>query len=198
MDKNALASSSITNIYSVKTVKLNKNNYAIWRQQVAVILRGSGLLGHVDGTSQMPSPIPNSQGKFIKNAQGLDHEDWIQQDSMLMGWLMTSMTEEVLPKVCVCTTSADMWSTLAKVFASTSQVRTLQLRLTLQTTKKGDKSMEDYISQMVQIANSLALAGDKVQDKDLALFILGGLGIEYDGLVTTITTRPEHISPICR
>lgn len=122
---------SIGNIYSVKTVKLGKQNYAIWRQQVAMILRGSKLLGFVDGSFKAPSPVPNSKWEFLKNEQGLIYEDWIQQDSLLIGWLMTSMTEEVLPKVCVCTTSAEMWSTLAKVFASNSQVRTLQLRLTL-------------------------------------------------------------------
>lgn len=44
---------------------------------------------------------------------------------------------------------------------------------------------------MVQTTNSLALAGDKVSDKELALFILGGLGTEYDPLLTAITTRPR-------
>lgn len=56
-----------------------------------------------------------------------------------MGWLMTSISEKVLPKVCHCTTAKGIWETPEKVFASTSQLRTLQLRLTLQTTKKEDK-----------------------------------------------------------
>lgn len=58
-----------------------------------------------------------------------------------MGWLMMSITEDVLPKV----------------FTSNSQVRKLQLHLTLQTAKKGDKSMKDYITHMVDIANALPL-----------------------------------------
>lgn len=52
-----------------------------------------------------------------------------------------SITEDVLPKV----------------FTSNSQVRKLQLHLTLQTAKKGDKSMKDYITHMVDIANALPL-----------------------------------------
>lgn len=77
--------SSINNIYSVKTVKLNKNNYAIWRQQVTAILKGKKLLGFVNGSFEMPSPIPNNDREFIRNKQGLNHEEWDQQDSLLMG-----------------------------------------------------------------------------------------------------------------
>lgn len=94
-------------------------------------------------------------------SQGLNYDERIQQEILLMGWLMTSMTEEILFKGCACTTTTSIWTILAKVFASTSQVLTLQLRLTLQTTKKGDKSIEDYISQMVQMPIHCPLQGTR-------------------------------------
>lgn len=103
---------------------------------------------------------------------------------------MISMTEKSCPRFVACTIFSKHLDYNCKGFCLHFIVSTLQLRLILQTTKKGDKSKEDYISLMVQIANSLSLAGDKVIDKELALFILGGLGTEYDPLVTTITIRP--------
>lgn len=42
---------------------------------------------------------------------------------------------------------------------------------------------------MVQIANSLSLVGDKITDRELALFDLGCLGTKFDLLVTTFTAR---------
>lgn len=52
--------------------------------------------------------------------------------------------------------------------------------------------MEDYISQMVQIANALSLTGDKVTNKELALFIFGELSNEYDPIMNAITTRSRN------
>lgn len=65
----------IGNIYNVKIVKLAKNNYAIWCQQVIVILRASKLIGFVDGTFKAPSSIPNANGELAKNSQELNYED---------------------------------------------------------------------------------------------------------------------------
>lgn len=90
-----------------------------------------------------------------------------------------------------CKVVEGFWKTLEKVFASNSQVRTLQLCLTLQTTKKGDKTMEEYISQMMHNGNASSLAGDKVSNREMTLFILGGLESKYDSLVTAVTTRPR-------
>lgn len=123
----------------------------------------------MDGSIIFPDAMPNAEGILPKNMQGLTYAECEKQDNLLMRWLMIVIIEEVLPKVCAHTSAKQIWDTLAKVFASNSQVRTLQLRLNLQTSKKGNKSIEDYITHMMDISNALALAGDKVSDKDLAI-----------------------------
>lgn len=160
LTKSASQNSSIVNLYHIKIVKLTKANYVIWRTHVSAILKGCKLYGVINGSNVVSSTIPNASEELAINNQALNHEDWVQQDNLLMGWLMTFITEGVLPKACACTSAEGLWLTLEKVLASNSQVRTLQLHLTLQTTKKGDKSMEEYISQMMHIWNALSLAGD--------------------------------------
>lgn len=71
----------------------------------------------------------------------------------------------------------------------------MQLKLQLQTTKKGDSSVDDYIMKMRGFADLLAAAGKTISDDDLALQILAGFGMEYDAVVVnfTNTTRYKHM-----
>ena len=70
-----------------------------------------------------------------------------------------------------------------------SKARVLQWRLLLQTTKKGGGSFEDYILKMNDMATSLIAAGQQISDDELVLYILGGLGLEYESVVVNLTSR---------
>ena len=59
----------------------------------------------------------------------------------------------------------------------------LQLRLSLQKTKKGDGSIEDYILKMKSLVNSLMAAGKQISDDELTLYILRGLGLEFEAAI---------------
>ena len=47
---------------------------------------------------------------------------------------------------------------------------------------------------MKSIADSLNAAGQAFTDDDLILYILGGLGPEYDSIVVNLTSRGDHIT----
>ncbi|XP_047340060.1 uncharacterized protein LOC124943622 [Impatiens glandulifera] len=70
----------------------------------------------------------------------------------------------------------------------------MQLRLQLQTIKKGESSMESYLQAIKVITDNLAAAGQKVVDEDLILYVLSGLGPEYESLLVAVTTRPDSIN----
>lgn len=80
------------------------------------------------------------------------------------------------------------------MFASQSRAHIMQLRLQLQTTKKGSQSMVDYLQKMKTIADNLAVASQPLNEDDLILHILGGLGSDYDALVISVTSRTEPIT----
>ena len=60
--------------------------------------------------------------------------------------------------------------------------------LSLQTTKKGGKSIKDDILNMKSLANSLMPAGQKISDDELTLYILGGLGPKFEVVVVHLTS----------
>ena len=57
-------------------------------------------------------------------------------------------------------------------------------------------TMSDYFAKMENIADQCAMAGCFVSEEDLILYILAGLGSEYDPIVSSITTRnsTDHLS----
>ena len=93
-----------------------------------------------------------------------------------------------------CQTSAEVWSVLEKLFVSDSKARTLQLRFMLQSLKKCALNTNDYVLKMRNIADMLSISGKLVSDEDLILYILGGLGPEFEIIVVNITFRFEAIS----
>ncbi|KAH0635974.1 hypothetical protein KY290_036371 [Solanum tuberosum] len=80
------------------------------------------------------------------------------------------------------------------MFTSQSKSRLMQLRLQLQTTKNGNSSMVEYLQKMKTCADNLVVATHLVTDDDLVLYILGGLGQEYDDVVVSFIARADLIS----
>ncbi|XP_047262096.1 uncharacterized protein LOC107878073 isoform X1 [Capsicum annuum] len=127
-------------------IKSDRNIYVLWRSQILSALRGHDLEGYIDGTQDCPS-------KFVANSslEGKSSEEitvspayttWRRQDQLLLSWLLSSLTGNVLGKVVRCATTK-VWHALETMFASQSKARLMQLRLQLQTTKKGTLSMTD-------------------------------------------------------
>ncbi|PON70587.1 hypothetical protein PanWU01x14_079610 [Parasponia andersonii] len=54
--------------------------------------------------------------------------------------------------------------------------------------------MHDYILKMKAIASILSAAGQIISDKDLSLYILGGLSSEYDFVIVNLTSRYDTLN----
>ncbi|GAV70998.1 UBN2 domain-containing protein, partial [Cephalotus follicularis] len=81
-------------------------------------------------------------------------------------------------------------------FASQSQARIMQLRLSFHSLKKGADAMATYLLKAKSIAYELASATKPFSDDDMILYILGGLSSEYTAFVTSVTTRDSLISVV--
>ena len=79
-------------------------------------------------------------------------------------------------------------------FVSDSKARTLQLCFMLQSLKKGALSINSYVLKKRNIIDMLYVLGKPILDEDLILYILGGLGPEFETIVVNITSRSEAIS----
>ncbi|KAG6757062.1 hypothetical protein POTOM_037363 [Populus tomentosa] len=70
----------------------------------------------------------------------------------------------------------------------------MQLRLELQSTKKGSLFMVDYIMKVKGATNGLAAIGEPVSKQDQVMNLLGGLDFDYNAVVTAINIRDDKIS----
>lgn len=108
--------------------------------------------------------------------------------SMLMAWLLASISE-LVGHVVRCTSSRQIRLTLEQLASENSTARLLQLRFQLQSVKKGSMNIDDYVLKMRSVADNLNAASQVISNDDLVLYILGGLGSEYDLVVANLTSR---------
>ncbi|KAJ4711692.1 Retrovirus-related Pol polyprotein from transposon TNT 1-94 [Melia azedarach] len=176
-------------------IKLAHSNYLLWKTQVLPSIRANGLEDFIDENQQIPRSMLVSidQEQNVVTNINPEYLLWQKQDQMLMSWLLSSMSEGVLGIVLECKTSLDLWSALQKYFMAQTTARTMQLRSEIHNTKKESMPMNEYYLKMKSLVEDLRCAGNHVTDGELILFLMEGLGSEYDPVVVNITSRPEKI-----
>ena len=55
-------------------------------------------------------------------------------------------------------------------------------------------SVEEYMLKMKNIAESLLAAGQLITDEELVLYVLGGLGQEFESVVVNLTSRQDNVT----
>lgn len=182
---------TLPNFHSI-SIKLDRSNYVFWRTQILSTARAHGFDELLDKFFTPPLQfLPTPSGDRHPNP---DFLSWIRRDQYLMSWMLSSISECMLGNVTRCTTARDVWLVLESLFQSQSKARIMQLKLQLQTQKKGDLTVDDYVLKMRGIADLLAAAGKTIPDDDLALQILAGFGFEYDAVVANFTNRPDSLN----
>ena len=62
------------------------------------------------------------------------------------------------------------------------------------TAQKGSSSISEYFTKMKTLADDMASTGKKLEDEEIASYILSGLDIEYNRVVSSVAARTEPIS----
>jgi hypothetical protein len=143
----------------VVVVKLNKGNYALWRAQVLPIIRGAQFQGYLDGTSIGPEKeVDIKIADKTRKESNPEYIRWTALQQQVLGFLMTSMTQEVMGQAAVCDTPQEVWSLLEQTFASQSHTRTINTRIALATTREDDMPISEYITKMKSLTDEMASA----------------------------------------
>jgi hypothetical protein len=119
----------------------------------------------------------------------------VTHDKALLGYLLSSLTREILMGVTTLSSSTDVWRTLETMFGVPTQARSVNTRITLATTKKGTSTMAEFYSNMKGYADEMAAAGQALDNDEFVAYVLTGLDEEiYNPFVSSIVTRVEPIS----
>ncbi|XP_073058680.1 uncharacterized protein [Primulina eburnea] len=173
-------------------VKLGDDNFLLWQLQISSGINGLGL----EYLLKEETPTPQ---KFLITEDVAETINplyilWCRQDQLLFSFLLGSMAEGIQAQMIGCTTTAQLWSRITHLFATRSKARVMQYKLQLQTLKKGSLSMKDFLSKMKGYVDLLAVCGYSISDDDHVLYILGGVGVEYEAVVVHITSRVDALS----
>ncbi|TXG51461.1 hypothetical protein EZV62_023985 [Acer yangbiense] len=111
-----------------------------------------------------------------------------QQDQILLCWILSSISQDLLPQLVGVATSCEAWNIIERLFSSQSKANMMQLKLQLQTLKKGTSSMTEYLMKKKSLIDALLYSGNVICEDDKIIYVLGGLGPEYDPFVIPITS----------
>ncbi|CAA0824703.1 Unknown protein, partial [Striga hermonthica] len=172
--------------------KLNETNYLVWHQQTLAAIKGYGLYQYISPNQKIPEEI--LQEESSEPSQNPEYLLWIRQDQILASWLLSSLTEPILVTTVGLTTSKQIWDSLQISFASQSKAKIMQYKLKLQTIKKGGSNMRDFLNQVKSCCDILVASGQKVTEEEQIMYILAGLGHDYNPVMVSIMSKTEALS----
>lgn len=113
---------------------------------------------------------------------------------MVLNYLLSNLRLEILAQVSTEVTAATAWATIEGMFASQSRARLISTRIALATASKGTSSISEYFTKMKGLADDMASAGWKLKDEKLVSYILTGLDLEFNPVISAIAAQNEPIS----
>lgn len=113
---------------------------------------------------------------------------------MILHAIIASSTESLIPSITTAKTSMEAIAKITSLFASKTRSRIMSLKKKLSQLQQGSKTVVEYIQQMKNTVDELAMAQAPVDENDLIIFILNGLSTEYREISTAIRARESAIS----
>jgi hypothetical protein len=166
--------------------KLSIANHALWKMQILAVIRGVDPEGYL--TRESPTPTSTIKSTYFdgkdKDVLNPAFQAWSIIDQHVLGFLLSFMTKESLSQVYACHTVSETWTVTEGNIMSATRAHIVNSRIALATTKKGELSIVNYITNMCTLGDELAIAGKPLNDNDLISYILVGLDFDYNSVVT--------------
>ena len=112
---------------------------------------------------------------------------------------MGSLSREVLAQVVTLQTPAEVWSAIHTFFAAQTQSQLVNTRISLANLQKGNMGMPEYLAKIKALTDEIAYTGSSLGDGELVSFILKGLDMEYNSVVSALSARvkPVTVTELC-
>ncbi len=184
----------LNNMSNLMSTKLDSSNYMIWRLQIPTVLDAYSVLDHLDGSTAQPNP-------FLVTEAGVQSMNpafiaWKKKDKALLILLFSTLSSTVLAMVIGKSTSQEVWNTLEERFTSIARANVLNLKLELQSIKKGgNESVSIFLQRIKIVRDKLSAVGVHSDPEELLHVILKGLPKEYAPFASAIQTR-DGILPL--
>ncbi|CAI9267766.1 unnamed protein product [Lactuca saligna] len=96
------------NVANFVSVKLSGHEkYQLWKTQMLCLIEGHGMLGFIDGTLEPPPETKPDNAQW-----------WRRSDALLRGWILGSLSDDVLSSIIGLKTAKDVWVNLESSYGS--------------------------------------------------------------------------------
>ena len=161
----------LSNMSNLMSIKFDYTNYIPWRHRLITILEAYSFIEHIDGSTSQPIQyLLDAQGNLTSNVN-LEFLTWRIKDKALLSLINSTLTPQVFSLVVGTTTSREVWNTLEQRFTSTLRANILNLKLELQSLKKGSDFVNTFL-QKIKIARDKLLAIVVIVDNEELICIV--------------------------
>ncbi|KAI4299985.1 hypothetical protein L6164_033405 [Bauhinia variegata] len=179
----------VLNAGSQLYIKLDGDNYPAWRIQFNALLIGYDLQGYIDGSISCPSKHLTDAPNVINPV----YRHWVRQDQLILHAIVSSITATVVTHLGAVSTSKQAWDTLKIMYARRSRVHIMALKQRISTLPKGTQSMASYLQGIKAISYELSIIDSPLDNTDLVIYTLNGLGVEYREISAVLRARETPI-----
>ena len=125
-------------------ILLNGENYERWSKLMLNSLRAKRKIGFLDGSIPQPS------------RDSVDAEKWDMVNSMIIGWIYSSIEPRLRSSVSLVQNAKLMWGSLKRRFSVSDGTRDHQLRSDLVACKQEGQTVEHYFGHLKVLWDDLA------------------------------------------
>jgi hypothetical protein len=175
--------------------KLTWANFPVWKALVMSALRGAQLHQFLDGKVEFPLKALTLEHKKTKNLNP-DYVRMVAKEKQVLNYLMSSLSHGILLQAVAFSTPTVVWGYITSMFECQSRACVINVRMALSTTKKGYMTTSRYVAKMKALTDEMASVGKRLDDEDLVSYILAGLDMDFDSVISAISTRVEPVSVV--
>ena len=162
----------LSNMSNLMSIKLDYANYIPWKHQLVTLLEAYSSIEHIDGTAQRPLPFVLDSSGNPTAVVNLEFQTWKIKDKALLSLINSTLTPQVFSLAVGITSSREVSNTLEKRYTSTSRANILNLKLELQSLKKGNDSMNGFLQKIKIARDKLLAVGVIVDNEELICIVL--------------------------
>ena len=171
-------------------MKLDENNYLIWKNQLLNAIIANGLEDFIDGCHPCPIRFLDSQIQIVN----LDFTTWHRFNRLIMSWIYASLTERMLYQIVGYSTALEIWYALNQIYFTASMARLIEIHAKIQNLRKWGMIAMEYIKKLKHLYNTLVAISEPISYIDHLLYLFGGLNRTYNPFVTLIINQPDKPS----
>jgi len=114
---------------------LGAESFNTWFRSMYVALRDKNKLGFVNG--MVPEPLVTDSM----------YEKWIRCDSMIISWIINSVSKEIASSIIYCNSSREVWDDIKERYSQKNGPRIFLLKKTLPSLKQENLTVTAYFAK---------------------------------------------------